>query len=1119
MTTAKVISSLSLVAVILIVTASAAAAAEPSAEDIEFFEKQVRPVLVESCQKCHGDRKQEGGLRLDSRETALKGGDSGPAIDPGKPGDSLLVEAIGYTGDIKMPPKGKLAEAQIAALTEWVRRGAPWPADRAAAGKPGEFDLAARKARQWALQPVKPQIPPEVHLKSWPLNPIDNFILAKLAQAGLTPAPAAYRRTLLRRVTFELVGLPPTPTEIDDFLADDSPMAFERVVDRLLSSPHYGECWARHWLDLVRYAETRGHEFDMEIPLAWEYRDYIIRALNADLPYDQFVREHVAGDLLANPRRHPSEGFNESIIGTGFWHLGEATHSPVDIRADEAGRADNQIDVFAKAFLAQTVACARCHDHKFDAISTKDYYALSGYLQSSRYAVTCIDPPERRAEIVRQLTALRDEETRLLSAVADQTARSSAEKISKLLMASLAVLHPEYDKSAGDAPPGSAALEARIAIAAKKHQIETEGLTAWVTFLQGPAFKSPTDPFHLWALLARQTGELSRDAIAAFLQQQRAGQGDLDRERALAQGYVVFEDFSRSGIDGWFVEGKAFGTAPPEGTLALSGGRVAHSGHLSGRLEGVLRSRTFTIAQNRILYHMAGKNAKVNLIIDNFQLIRAPIYGGLTIALENPDQMQWFAQDVSKWVGHNAYIELIDPGDGFVAVDTILFSDKGPPAESPNPVTRCLLDVRDVDSIEMLVQKFARLIERSLAKRTDDAKLQATAEFDRAAESSMRAFLLTHDLEGALPRTLAVSRPESNKQLAEIRASKQRLENEISYAHRALVMIDGTPEDDRVHVRGSPHKFGDVVPRRFLEALGGTEQPVSANGSGRLDLARQMTDPANPLVARVIVNRIWKYHFGEGLVRTPDDFGNMGQPPTHPELLDWLATEFMHRGWSIKQLHRMILGSRTYQMSSRAADQKVEEVDPENKLWHRMALRRLEAETIRDSVLAVSGRLDPEMSGPGVMPHLTPFLVGRGRPAASGPLDGAGRRSVYLAVNRNFLNPMLLAFDSPIPFTTIGRRSVSNVPAQALALMNNPFVVEQSEVWARRMLADLADAKSRIQAMYLAAFSRPATADEVQNALAFIENQSRQYPPGETLRPWSDLAHVLFNVKEFIFIE
>ncbi|MBI3864541.1 MAG: DUF1553 domain-containing protein [Planctomycetia bacterium] len=335
-----------------------------------------------------------------------------------------------------------------------------------------------------------------------------------------------------------------------------------------------------------------------------------------------------------------------------------------------------------------------------------------------------------------------------------------------------------------------------------------------------------------------------------------------------------------------------------------------------------------------------------------------------------------------------------------------------------------------------------------------------------------------------------------------------------------MTMTDGTPEDDRVHVRGSPHKFGDVVPRRLTEAIAGPDQPVSAKGSGRLELARRMVDPANPVLARVIVNRIWKHHFGEGLVATPDDFGNMGQPPTHPELLDYLATEFVKNGWSIKKLHRRLILSQTFQMSSRDADTaRAAEIDPQNKLWHRMNLRRLDGEAIRDAVLAVSGRLDRQLYGRSVTPHLTAFMIGRGRPAESGPLDGAGRRSIYLGVRRNFLTPMLLAFDYPIPFSTIGRRSVSNVPAQALSLMNNPFVLQQSEAWAGRVVAANSDPHDRIRSMYVSAFGRPPTDAEIHDAAAFVELQSSQYSAGETLRPWADLAHVLFNVKEFIFVE
>jgi hypothetical protein len=1264
--------------------------AEPSTEDIEFFEKQVRPVLAQACQKCHGERKQEGGLRLDTGEGALQGGDSGNVVELGKPDQSLLIEAIRYAGDIKMPPKGKLSDPQIAALTEWVKRGAPWPAEKPG-HKAAEFNLEERKARQWVYRPVAPGPPPAAKNEVWTQSAIDQFILSKLDEAGLAPAAPADKRTLLRRVTFDLIGLPPAAAEIDAFLVDESPQAFERVVDRLLDSPRYGERWARHWLDLVRFAETHGHEFDFEMPLAFEYRDYVIRALNSDVPYDQFVVEHVAGDLLAQPRRHPTERFNESIIGTGFWFLGEATHSPVDIRADEATRIDNQIDVVSKAFLAQTVACARCHDHKFDAISTKDYYALSGYLQSSRYDEVCVDAPDERLAAVKRLQDLRNEEGQILRSVAAESARFATEKVTDYLLASLSVLHPEFGKALngvdssaietpstvfedfekatyagwnatggafGDVPnrrplpdyqgdvgalgqgfvnshsaldkegkrtatdeltgtltskpftigqpfihfligggahagrtclnllidgkavrsatgrnanrmewstfdvhdladkearieivdqekggwgnigvdqilfsnnsqPGP--LAGRIAAAAKEYRISPTELAKWVTHLQGNARKSPTDPFHLWALLAVRPGELSSDATAAFLREQAASlDGIARRSQNNFPSYVVFEDFSKPGFADWFNTGEAFGAKavglPVAIGVSLAGGlaspaegRTAHSGVLSNRLEGRLQSRTFTIEKNRVLYHAAGTKAKINLIIDGYQLIRNPIYGGLTSTLDIPDRMQWYVQDVSKWVGHTAYIEFVDPGDGFLAVDCVLFADGGAPEDELNLVSQQVLEDRALESPANVAKRFGELVEQSLGSLAD-AKPQATPGRDRAAETMLLNWFFSSELDGAFPRTLAVSRPAIEKQLHQLAQTRHDLERDVHYRRKVMAMVDGSPEDDRVHLRGSPHKFGDIVPRRFLEAISGPDQSAPAHGSGRLELARRMVDPQDPLLARVMVNRVWKQHFGEGLVRTPDDFGNMGQPPTHPELLDYLTDQFVKQGWSLKKLHRLVVLSRAYQMSSTPSDPRAEEIDPQNKLWHRMNLRRLEGEAIRDSILAVSGRLNPATFGPGVLPHFTPFMIGRGRPGGSGPLDGDGRRTVYLNVRRNFLNPMLLAFDFPIPFSTIGRRSVSNVPAQALSLMNNPFVLEQAEVWARRVSGEQADAKSRIQSMYVAAFSRPPTAEEEESALAFLEAQSRHYPSGESLRPWTDLAHVLFNVKEFIFI-
>ena len=380
-----------------------------STEQLEFFEREVRPLLVKHCCQCHSadaDR-VEGGLLLDSRAAHLSGGDSGPSLVPGDPDNSLLIEAVQFES-YEMPPKGKMDDKDINSLVRWVEMGAPWPNEAApvSAAPANGFDLAQRKSEFWVWQPIANPEPPSVKQTDWPSNAIDHFTLARLEQSGLAPAGDADRLAILRRLSFGLTGLPPTLEAIDAFLADTSPQAIERVVDRLLDSPHFGERWGRHWLDSVRYAESRGHEFDNDIPNAFQYRDYVIRALNADVPYDAFVREHIAGDLIKQPRLHPTEKFNESVLGTGFWYLGEWVHSPVDIRKDEADRFDNMIDVMSKTFLGVTVACARCHDHKFDAISTADYYALSGYLQSSDYRQVRFESLEQNRQVANQLANL-----------------------------------------------------------------------------------------------------------------------------------------------------------------------------------------------------------------------------------------------------------------------------------------------------------------------------------------------------------------------------------------------------------------------------------------------------------------------------------------------------------------------------------------------------------------------------------------------------------------------------------------------------------------------------------------------------------------------------------------
>ncbi|MCI0685158.1 MAG: PSD1 and planctomycete cytochrome C domain-containing protein [Gemmataceae bacterium] len=941
--------------------------------DLEFFEQRIRPALAEHCHKCHGAEKPKAHLRLDSRANALKGGDSGRAVVPGAPAQSLMLKAIGY-GDpeLRMPPRGKLPDAVIADFTKWIQLGAPWPDDAGNQKLPvaKEFDLKAR-SRHWSLRPLQLPTTPRVKNAAWVQTPIDAFILARLEEKGLTPAPPADPRTLLRRMYFDVIGLPPTVHEMEEFVqAWDGSNAkrqalIAQVADRLLSSPRYGERWARHWLDLVRYAETQGHEFDFEIADAWKYRDYVIRALNDDVPYDQFVREHIAGDLLGNPRRHPQTRTNESILGAGFWWLGEAKHSPVDSRADQADRIDNQIDVFGKAFLGLTIACARCHDHKFDAISTKDYYALAGYLQSSRQDRAFID--------------------------------SAAERRAKL------------------AP----LVKVRTAIG---------------NLLPPQKFIRP------------RLGPSAGEALASFA---KGTWGD------------------------WTVTGEAFGTGPsgpgaalirPEqdhGAITALPPGLAHSALLSTKLHGALRSPTFVLRHGKIHYRLAGKQARVNVVVNGLQLIREPIYGSLTFAVDN-EAMHWRTQDVSMWLGQRAYIEVLDDGPGYAVLEQVILSD-------------------------------------------DDRPPDAAGAGGRMAPA---------------PAALVPLLEEFRKYEAALDAPR-----------RALATADGNGVNEHVFIRGNPKKLGAVVPRRFLEVFGGVTPPPG-NGSGRLELAEHMLDPGKtPILPRVLVNRVWKHHFGEGIVRSPDDFGVLGQAPTHPELLDYLALEFVRNGWSLKKLHKLMVLSATYQQASspKASNASLggrpsrranpDTVDPDNKLLQRMPVRRLEAEAIRDAMLAVSGRLDPTPFGPSVPVHLTPFMVGRGRPGVGGPLDGHGRRSIYIAVRRNFLTPMFVAFDYPTPFSTIGRRSVSNVPAQALTMLNNPLVLQQAELWARRVLKEAGmTAAERVRRMFETGLGRPPTASELADALAFFDEQTRIHGRADDVRSWTEFAHVLFNVKEFIFV-
>ncbi len=1063
-----------------------------SAEDLEFFEKQVRPLLVEKCLQCHDAKQQKGGLRLDSRDAALKGGETGPSLKPGDADASLLIEAINYDPDgYQMPPTGKLAPEQIAVLTEWVRRKAPWPDTRnEAAATNSAFNLAER-ARHWSFQPIRSVTPPDVQRTAATDNPIDRFLVARLEAEQLVPAKLAEKSVQLRRLSFELIGLPPTIAELEEFQSDANPDAYERAVDRLLASPHYGERWARHWLDLVRYAETYGHEFDFEIRYPHVYRDYVIRALNADVPYDQFVKEHIAGDLLPEPRRELSAGTLESVIGTAFWWFGQGKHSPVDIRAEECDTVDNQLDVFGKTFLGLTIACARCHDHKFDPITQKDYYALAGYLQSSRQAYAEITPPEPISNIVQKLTR-QDESFDLLS-----------ESL------------PRWHAALGQ-------IKERLL---SNDNVTAETKAAWQQRVREEAQQSPRHPLSIWARWPNEAAQ-----VAEFKAGLRRANASLPTTQETAIKPPVYP---LSLPEGWIYEGAAFHREPFTGLHILPGdepqylirGAVSqstwiHSGTVAPQLQGTLRSPTFTIDKpylDVLALRRGGapnplrgdyKSGQLHVIVDGFQIIRNPLYGHLSLHIPHSETVRWYRIDLSRFLGQRAYMEIEDADDGEIVIEQMQLHDQGvPPLPGNELLTDVLLDenVKTADdAASTSIQTISTLLDR-LRQESQNGTL-AFAEEQSAAAADIINWLTreTSLLDGL---------SEPSPQAVAFAEQRRALLADLPRREFTLAMTQGTPENEFLLIRGNAKKPGDEVPRRFLEVFAGEHDADST----RLELAQRLTDGANPLVPRVIANRLWQHLFGRGLVPTPDDFGKMGQPPSHPELLDWLARELMRSEWSLKHLQRQMVTSQAFRRSSRAADEQAEQRDPQNLLLHRANLQRLEAEAIRDALLQISGRLNDRMSGPSVPTHLTEFMEGRGRPGASGPLDGEGRRSLYLGVRRNFLSPLFLAFDFPTPFTSMGRRSTSNVPAQALTLMNNPLVAQQAELWVQQTAG--ASPADRIRRLYLAAFGRSASFEEIQAAEEFLAAQVAEYGSANDPRAWNDLAHVLLNVKEFVFVE
>ncbi len=898
----------------------------------EFFENRIRPLLVANCVSCHGPQKQKGGLRLDSGPGLLKGGDAGPVVLPGDPEGSPLIEAVRYEGGTQMPPKGKLQGEGIADLVRWVDMGAPWPSGPSEALVPAG-SANELHAKHWAFQPVSDPTPPEVEDRDWPRDAIDRFVLAKLEARGLAPSPSADKRTLIRRATFDLIGLPPAPGDVEAFEADASPDAFERVVDRLLASPHHGERWARHWLDVARYADTKGYVLfqDANFPWSYTYRDYVIRAFNEDLPFDRFVVEQIAADRL------PLGVDRRPLTALGFLTLGGR------FMGNRHDVIDDQIDVVTRGLMGLTVTCARCHDHKFDPIPTADYYSLYGVFASS------IEPP--------------------VPPIFQETPRTEE--------------YARYDRE-------MEARERRLAVfvTAKHAEVVRSSRSRAAEYLMmAQAMRARPD-----------TGEFMLLADA----------GDLNPKMALR--WQAYLERTARGPDAVFSPWNALAKLP-EGDF----------------------------------------EAKAARLVEGLENLHPPI---------NPLVVRALAEQPPRTL-----------------------------AEAARTYARLL------NATEALWQEHVR---RASLNGTEPGPLPDPAH------EGLRQVFHAPDSPPNMPMN-----PIGDLELFPDRASQAELAKHLGAVEtwraggpgappRAMVLQDiPEPVEPRVFVRGNPQNLGPAVPRRSPAVLAKSDRRPFREGSGRLELARAIVDPANPLTARVMVNRLWMHHFGDPLVNTPSDFGVRSDPPTHPELLDHLAARFVAGGWSIKALHRAILLSRVYGQAS--ADRPgCRQVDPENTLLWRMNRRRLDFEATRDALLAASGRLDRAVGGTS-MPDLT--------------APGSTRRTLYASVDRLNLPSLFRTFDFPDPNATSPRRDDTTIAPQALFLMNHPFVLESARALEHRPeVTSETDLTRRVERLYRFLYGRGPTVEEVELAGKYLAE-------GRAAVPRERYVHALMMANEFLFVD
>ncbi len=1020
------------------------AADEATPEQIEFFEAKIRPVLVEHCYECHNsDSVAEAEFALDWREPLRRGGDSGPALAE-TPDASFLLQVMRHEVDgLEMPEGGvKLSDAILADFEKWIAMGAPDPRDE----PPSADELAKstsweavrnKRAKWWSFQPIENVAAPADD-NGWSDLAIDRFTYAKMHAAGLQPAAPADRVTLVRRLYFALTGLPPTPDQIDAFVDDTADDAYERLVDELLQSPHFGERWARHWMDWFRYAQSHGSEGDPAIAGATLYRDYLIRALNADVRYDQLVREHIAGDQLPEPRINESLGINESLIGTAHWRMVFHGFTPTDALDERVRFNDDAIDVVSKAFLGLTVSCARCHNHKFDAISQADYYAFAGIVDSTRPGRAAIDLPSR-------LNLHRDTLANLKPRIREAIAADWQPAV-----AALAERLQSMPPSESDAKEANSVLNPLATI---QHAI-----ASGTTF--EAAWKQSVAKF-----------EKLQSQRAAFEEQSLAEDWRLDRAPpegewfAYGNGLVGVAEQADDRQPGPNSAGEFAIAESGDALRGIYPASVVTHG-ISNKHGGRLTSRDFLASEDQRLWlQIAGDGASSSrFVVQNYPR-NGTVYPVTNLSGEKAARWHWQQYDLSYWSGDDLHIELATARDGPLLVK--------PNDRSWFGIRRAVVTAAGQqppsDWREHLAPLFQIAGEQPPKSSSDLAELYATAigqaieAWQSGTMTDPQALLLDACVQQKLLANALDNLPSAKPLIKEYR----RLEAEIPVATRLPTLSEWRGSDHPLYIRGDHKQPDRRIPRRYLEAF--DAEPYATQLSGREQLAEDLVRDDNPLTSRVIVNRIWHHLFGRGIVATTDNFGRLGTQPTHPQLLDYLAGEFRDRGWSIKQLIRQIVTSQTWRQQSTPSAKALDD-DPENLLLSYRTTTRLEAEAIRDSLLAVSGRLQP----------LAPEGAVRG---------DSDRRSVYVNVIRNSLDPFLSSFDAPVPFSCKGRRDVTNVPAQALMMLNNPFVIKAAEQLAAGILADdsLHDPAQQVAAIWRRCFGRTPSESQLQAATAFLE--------------------------------